>query len=269
MKLPKPIQRGSTFRITVTYDKQRYSATRDTAKECEQWAALKLLELKTGKAQLKKGIRPAYPFNQLCEKYYLERGIKLKSKETIRSKFNNLNRILGNLATKSIYEFESTDIAKWKNKRLQEVATGTVAREFAMFSSVFTYAQKELFIIESNIWKSVVQPPKGKARNQRITPQIEKDVLRLSRWDGNSPPKTGREFAAWLFLFALETAMRRGEMLRMRRCDIKEGFIHIPITKNDESRNVPLSKEAKRLLDLVPIENDVLMPVPLSNVNSV
>ena len=55
----------------------------------------------------------------------------------------------------------------------------------------------------------------------------------------------------------------------MRRCDIKEGFIHIPITKNDESRNVPLSKEAKRLLDLVPIENDVLMPVPLSNVNSV
>lgn len=182
MKLPKPIQRGSTFRITVTYDKQRYSATRDTAKECEQWAALKLLELKTGKAQLKKGIRPAYPFNQLCEKYYLERGIKLKSKETIRSKFNNLNRILGNLATKSIYEFESTDIAKWKNKRLQEVATGTVAREFAMFSSVFTYAQKELFIIESNIWKSVVQPPKGKARNQRITSQIEKDVLRLSRW---------------------------------------------------------------------------------------
>lgn len=36
MKLPKPIQCGSSWRITVTYDKKRYSATRDTPKECEQ-----------------------------------------------------------------------------------------------------------------------------------------------------------------------------------------------------------------------------------------
>jgi hypothetical protein len=49
MKLPKPIKRGETYRITVTYEKQRYSCTRDTIKECEQWAAMKLLELKTGK----------------------------------------------------------------------------------------------------------------------------------------------------------------------------------------------------------------------------
>lgn len=43
MKLPKPIQRGYTWRVTVTFNKKRYSCTRDTAKECEQWVALKLL----------------------------------------------------------------------------------------------------------------------------------------------------------------------------------------------------------------------------------
>lgn len=71
MKIPKPIQRGSTFRITVTFDKKRYSATRDTAKECEQWAALKLLELKTGRVNEGQDTKIPLAFNKLCERYYL------------------------------------------------------------------------------------------------------------------------------------------------------------------------------------------------------
>ena len=50
MKLPKPIQRGSSWRITVTF-KKRYSVTRDSAKECEIWAMDKLSELRSGKKQ--------------------------------------------------------------------------------------------------------------------------------------------------------------------------------------------------------------------------
>lgn len=56
-----------SWRITFTYDKTRYFATRHTAKECEQWASLKLLELKTGKAQLEQGIKPRFPFKNLCK----------------------------------------------------------------------------------------------------------------------------------------------------------------------------------------------------------
>ena len=33
------------------------------------------------------------------------------------------------------------------------------------------------------------------------------------------------------------------------------------MTKNGESRNVPLSKEAKRLLDLIPVEQEIIVPV--------
>ena len=62
MKLPKPIQRGAGWRISVTSENKRYSVTSDTAKECEHWASIKRLELKTGKANLEQGIKPAYPF---------------------------------------------------------------------------------------------------------------------------------------------------------------------------------------------------------------
>ena len=99
MKLPKARKRGESYRIELMFNGKRISATRDTEKECEQWAALKLLELKTGQAQEEKGIKPTLPFKQLCEKYYTERGSKLKSNYVIRNKLNNIDHILGDLAT--------------------------------------------------------------------------------------------------------------------------------------------------------------------------
>lgn len=265
MKLPKPIKRGSTWRITVTYNKQRYSATRDTEKECEQWAAIKLLELKTGRAEEEKGIKPAYPFKSLCEKYYSEKAQHFRSNSLIRNKLNNLERILGDLATKSIYEFKPTDIVNWRNKRITEVASSTALREYAMFSAIFSYAEKELFLIETNVWQKVTKPKQGKARSQRITREDAEKILARSKWNANSPPAKVLHYVGWSMLFALETAMRQGEILAMKKADIYDGYVHLPITKNGESRNVPLSKEARRLLSLIPESNDLIVPVKLKS----
>lgn len=261
MKIPKPIQRGSSWRITVTFQKQRYSVTRDSAKECEDWAALKLLELKTGKADLEKGIKPSFPFKQLCEKYYIERGSKLRSATMMRNKLDNIDHILGELATKSIYDFKPNDIVRWRNKRVLEVKSSTALREFAIFSSIFSYAQKELFIIESNVWSLVVKPFKGKPRNQRIYPEQQEQLLKGFKWDPTTTPVRVMHYVSWSMLFALETAMRKGEILSMKSRDIKDGFVHLPMTKNGESRNVPLSAEAKRLLALIPEDQDIIVPV--------
>lgn len=260
MKIPTPRKRGNSFRIELMFDGKRISATRDTAKECEQWAALKLLELKSGKVDEESGVKSSYPFNQLCEKYYAEYGVKLKSAPVIRNKFNNIDRILGGLATKSIYDFQPEDIVHWRNKRVLEVQRSTALREFAMFASVFSWAQKELFIIDKNVWSVVVKPNKGKPRNQRITPEDQEKLLRGFKWDKNTKPIRVMHYVAWSMLFALETAMRKGEILAMTRNDIKEGFVHLPMTENGDSRNVPLSAEAKRLLALIPADQEIIVP---------
>lgn len=261
MKLPKPIQRGSSWRITISYDNKRYSATRDTAKECEQWAALKLLELKTGKADLEQGIKPAYPFRQLCSKYYEEHGRHMRSARTILLKIRNLDRIAPNIADKSIYDIKPTDIVEWRNNRKKAVKVSTLRNEHAIYSAVITYAIKELFLIESNVWHTVTMPSKAKSRNQRITVEEQEVLIKTLDWDGVSTPEKSKHYVAWAFLFAIETAMRQGEILGMRRKDIRDGFIHLPMTKNGESRNVPLSKEAKRLLTVLPPQNDKLVPI--------
>ena len=261
MKLPKAIQRGSSWRITVTFQNRRYSATRDTPKECEHWASLKLLELKTGKADLDNGIKPTYPFSQLCEKYYQEHGRHMRSARTIILKIKNLERIAPNIAEKSIYDFKPADIVEWRNNRKKVVKVATVRNEHAIYSAIFTYAMKELFLIESNVWHSVQMPGKEKSRNQRITPEDQQTLLKALEWNGDTVPVKSKHYVAWAFLFAIETAMRQGEILAMRKADLREGFIYLPMTKNGESRSVPLSREAKRLLSLLPADADELVPL--------
>lgn len=261
MKIPKPIQRGSSWRITVTFENKRYTATRDTAKECEHWASLKLLELKTGRSELIQGIKPAYPFRQLCEKYFQEHGRHMRSARTILIKIKNLDRIAPNIADKSIYDFKPTDIALWRNNRKKVVKVATLRNEHAIYSAIFTYAMKELFLIESNVWHTVSMPGKEKSRNQRITPEQQNKLLEALGWNGLVAPVDPKQYVAWAFLFALETAMRQGEILAMRREDLRDGFVHLPMTKNGESRNVPLSKEAKRLISILPLNNEL---VPIS-----
>lgn len=185
----------------------------------------------------------------------------MRSARTINLKLKNLDRIAPNLLNKSIYDFKPTDIAEWRNNRKKEVKVATLRNEHAIYSAVFTYAMKELFLIESNVWHSVTMPSKEKSRNQRITAEQQKMLLQALDWEGVTTPEKSKHYVAWAFLFALETAMRQGEILAMRRADIREGFMHLPITKNGESRNVPLSKEAKRLLTLLAKNNDELLPI--------
>ena len=126
---------------------------------------------------------------------------------------------------------------------------------------MFTYAIKELFLLDSNVWHTVSMPSKEKSRNQRISQEQQDKMLKALGWNGLTRPDESKHYVAWAFLFALETAMRQGEILAMRKADLKDGFVHLPMTKNGESRNVPLSKEAKRLLSLLPADADKLVPI--------
>ncbi len=69
-------------RITVRYLGKRYTATRDTANECEQWAAKKLLELQSEQAN-PESEKIHISFYALFEQYYQEEGRKMKSARLI------------------------------------------------------------------------------------------------------------------------------------------------------------------------------------------
>ena len=263
MKIPTPRKRGETYTITVSYESKRYYCTRDTAKECEQWAALKLLELKT-QTRIENGeVKPKFSFRDLNNKYYESVGQWKESKSSrawIKGQHNNFESKFGALAQKSIYDITPKDLTNWRNKRLQQVGENTVLKEISHYSAMFTYAQKELFILNENAWMQITKPKKPKARSRRIHISEIELILKALSYEMGQVPVLPQHYVAWGFLFAIETAMRRGEILSMERKDVFDGYVHLPKTKNGDPRIVPLSEEAKELLKLIKHEGRRIIP---------
>lgn len=260
MKLPKPRKRGDVYRIEIMLDGQRISATRDTEKECKQWAAEKILEFKAG--HQKPDDKQTMRFGELLQLYHSRVGRKKPSAST-ESMYNRcLIRDFPWLANMQIHNITAKDLTLWRNERLANVSAGTVRREIAYFSSVLSYAVTELFAIKTNPFAKLAKPEMPKSRNRRITDSEIQAVLDASTYKLGTTPKQTQHYVAWCFVFAVHTAMRRGEILGIKKTDIKDGYIHLPKTKNGEARNVPLTPIAKEMLTW--IEHDDAMLIPLS-----
>lgn len=260
MKLPKARKRGDAWQIEFMENGERYNCTRDTEKECNEWAYLKKLELKTGKAQEAKGIKPYFSFKELFEQYYLAVGQHKDGNKFITQQYKAFENYFGELAHNSIHDITPKHLTIWRNKRLKEVSDGTVLRQISLYSAIFTYAQKELFLIDQNPWSLVSKPEQPDSRDRRISDKEVSQVLERLYFDLEMVPTDSPHYVAWAFLFAIETGMRQGELLNMKRSHIYDGYVHLPKTKNGTKRNIPLSKEALRLLSLIKHENEQIIP---------
>ncbi len=140
-------------------------------------------------------------------------------------------------------------IAQHRDERLKEIAPATVIRELSYFSSIITYARKEWGISINNPVALVTKPknPQGRCR---ILDTAETNAL----FEALKP--TGRR-SIWmlpLVKLALETAMRRSELLGLRweHIDLGRRTIFLQQTKNGTSRTVPLSTHAIQILTEMP-----------------
>ena len=94
--------------------------------------------------------------------------------------------------------------------------------------------------------------------------QDEIDRLLLAcGYEYDVAPETATARVGAAFLFALETAMRSGEIcaLTWENVDLNRRVAHLPMTKNGHARVVPLSKEAVRLLEQMRLVWDEGAPV--------
>lgn len=260
MKLPKPRKRGNAWQVQFMEDGKSHSCTRDTEKECIEWVLLKKLESKTGKAQEADGIKPHFSFKQLFDQYYLAVGKHMEGSKYVLQQYKAFEGYFGALAHISIHDITPRQLTDWRNGRLKQVQAGTVLRQISLYGAVFTYAQKELFLIERNPWSLVSKPEQPESRHRRISDFEINQVCERCHYDPSKPPTEPRHFVAWAFLFAIETAMRLGEVLNMKRGHIYDGYVHLPKTKNGTKRDIPLSGEAKRLLGLIIHDNDQIIP---------
>lgn len=250
--MQKPVKRGNSWRIIVQYNKQRYTATRDTAKECEQWASRKILELKAHSPEELEQINNSLTFIDLFDLYYDKEGKFKRGVKFIKQQRKAFKKYWGDLADTLIHQITPHDIIKWRDKRLKKVTAGTVHRQMSLYSSIFTFACFELLILKANPFAGIKRPTKPKPRHRLISKDEIDLILDGLGYQSNQIPTEPRHYVAWSFLFALETAMRKGEILNIQHENIHDDYIHLPMTKNGTARDVPLSSRAKALLQLMP-----------------
>ena len=263
MKMPKPVKRGDVYRIQLQIDGKRVSCTRDTSRECEQWAAKKILESKIATREEEQGIKPKFSFRELVDHYYEHVGQYKESKSSrswIKGQMSIFDEKFGFLSGTSVHDITPKQLTNWRNRRSGEVGANTVLKEISFYSAIFTYAQKELFLIDENPWMLITKPKKPKARSRRIHKSEIELMLKALDYEVGNTPVLPQHYVAWGFLFALETAVRRGELITLQKKDVHEHHIHLPKTKNGEPRNVPLTEEARALLDLIKHDGKKVIP---------
>lgn len=256
--MQKPIQRGNSWRMTVRFNGQRYTVTRDTEEECIKWAQLKLIGLKNQDDKIDHIIHITY--KELFQKYFEEVGSKMRGSVYIAQQLKAFDKYWGRLAKESIHNISPQLVTAWRNERLKKVSPGTVQRQMCLYSSVFTFARAELFLIKENPFSGVHKPLKPAPRSRLISEDEIELILKGLEYSVGQTPSKASHYVAWCFLFAIETAMRKGEILGITFDHIHSDYIHLPMTKNGTSRDVPLSNSALDLLKVINRDSGFLIP---------
>lgn len=135
-------------------------------------------------------------------------------------------------------------IAQHRDERLKIVSTGTVLRDLAVIRSVINHARREWGFAIDNPVEKVRMPPAPRHRERVLSDDEEASLLEVLT-PGNMRSCHGRYSKAirtpWIkpmVILALETAMRRGELLRLtwQHVDLNRRVAYLPVTKNGTSR---------------------------------
>lgn len=184
--------------------------------------------------------------SECIERYRSEVTPKKKGASQEQSKLNVLSR--SHLAECFMINIRSKDVADYRNHRLSQVSANTVRNELNLLSAIFETCRKEWGMEAlQNVVKDVSRPPPGKPRNRRIQGDEEERLLMAAR-KNRSP---------WIYpsiVIALETGMRMGEILALRweHVNLNKRITHLPDTKNNHARDVPLSSRAVSVLKSLP-----------------
>ena len=200
----------------------------------QTWAREAELALEQGKLTCHPQ-RLSMTLEEAVQRYLGEVSIHHKGHDVERYRLLSLLERLGR--TKSLAAFTSKDIATLKTDRLQRVSSGAVRRELNLLSSLFETAKNEWGANNlSNPVRAVKRPTDSAARDRRLTLAERHQLLSEA---ANSP--NSQLYLA--ILIALETAMRQGEILKLRWDDVDadRGVISIRDAKNGQNRLVVVS----------------------------
>lgn len=134
---------------------------------------------------------------------------------------------------------------RYRDRRLRKVRPGTVIRDLGLLRAIFEVARVEWGLpLPENPMVKVRKPKAPDARERRLRAGELEALLLACAGNRNEWLHTG-------ILLAVETGMRRGELLSIRWKDLSsdKSTLMIRETKNGHARRIPLTGRAIQLLE--------------------
>jgi integrase len=147
----------------------------------------------------------------------------------------------------------SNVFGEWRDDRLGQVSAGTVIRELNLYSNIFTTARDEWGLIEKSPISKVRRPKQPQGRDRRISADEQEKILFALGYEPKQTPTTVSARIAVVWLFAIETGARAGEIVGLTwdRVYLQQKRIHLNKTKMGFARDVALAPRAIELIQQV------------------
>ncbi len=197
------------------------------------------------------------PLSELIERYKREVSSLKRSCDSERLRLGKLQR--HPLCTLSLGEVTPSAIASYRDDRLAVAKPGTVRRELSLLHHILDTAQKQWSLnLGRNPVGDIRYPIVRDQRERRFRPT---EQARLE----TELSKCQNRAILPLVRFAIETAMRRGELLSLtwQNVDLERRTAFIPDTKTGTPRTVPLTKMAAAILEGLVDRRDLVFHVTI------
>jgi integrase len=249
------ITKGRSFQAQVR-KKGHPSITRtfDTRKAAALW-------ITQTEADISRGL---YVDRSVAENMTLKKLLIKYGKEVTPDKKSAAKEayIISRLCRESIVAYSLANLppdalAAFRDRRLEKVSPATVMRDLALISTAIEHARKNWRVNLVNNPVHLISKPKVKNERKRRLGDLEEKYLRraltVSDYEGMDycEPRTENPYVLPAFEFAIESAMRAGELIGIRVGDVylDESFVRLHDTKNGESRDVPLTTAGAEILE--------------------
>ena len=155
-------------------------------------------------------VAPIFFISEISLRYQKEVSVKKRGYQYEANLFDRI--LMLPLADVRLPNLSEMHFRQWADQRLKEVKSSSVRREWNVLSNVLTYASTEWRLIPENFMLRLEKPAGAPARTQRISNQVAKQIAYAASYSLMCTSDTATQRAAAAFYFALETAMRAGEI---------------------------------------------------------
>ena len=202
--------------------------------DAQRWGLeteLKIRREEAGIAKIK------YPkFSEIALKYINEVST---TKRCFRDERYTINSLLRESWSEyPVNRITANIVGTYRDKQLKTVSGSSVNRRLDVISTIFTQCRKEWGYPVPNPVLSIRRPKKAEPRNRRFT-DVELNLL----IKGNRTNEVMRT----LIQIALETGMRKSEIIGILPEHLKGNTLFIPVAKT-KPRTIPLTKKAVELI---------------------